>query len=288
MWIALTLFCAFCLATTDALTKQALKEGADEMAVGWLRTGLAAPYFIAALLLSGPAPELGPEFGRAFAIALPIELAAFWLYVKALRTSPMSVTVPFLAFTPLYLVAVGALVLGEHVDVMGALGIGLLALGSYALYFHEHRAGFWGPLRAIGRERGARYMLMVSVLYAFTSTLGKVGVTNSTPIFFGSVYTLAVAVAYLPFAARGLSKGVSRRVLVLMALAGLFQASMVFTHMLAISMAKVAYMIALKRTSLLMGVAYGGLLFKEGHMHQRMLGAGLMFMGFVVLVFGAS
>lgn len=65
---------------------------------------------------------------------------------------------------------------------------------------------------------------------------------------------------------------------------GLFYSLMVITHMTAMSLTKVAYMISVKRTSLLIGVAYGYLLFKEEQIRGRFFGALLMFAGFVMVI----
>ena len=57
--------------------------------------------------------------------------------------------------------------------------------------------------------------------------------------------------------------------------------------MLAISMTNVAYMISLKRTSLLFGVLYGALWFKEEKIAERLMGAIIMILGvFLIGWFG--
>jgi len=67
-------------------------------------------------------------------------------------------------------------------------------------------------------------------------------------------------------------------------LPGFFDAVATIAHFYAISMTNVAYMIALKRTSLLIGAVYGFFLFGERNVRERMTGAVLMFAGFVVIV----
>jgi len=62
-------------------------------------------------------------------------------------------------------------------------------------------------------------------------------------------------------------------------------ALMIIFHMLAMSLANVAYMISIKRTSLLFSILYGHLLFKEGKIAEKVLGAIIMLIGFVLIVF---
>jgi len=53
-------------------------------------------------------------------------------------------------------------------------------------------------------------------------------------------------------------------------------------------MAKAAYMIAIKRLSVLFGVLYGGMWFQERRIGIRLAGAGLMVSGAVVILFFGS
>jgi len=57
----------------------------------------------------------------------------------------------------------------------------------------------------------------------------------------------------------------------------------IFSHMLAISLTKAAYMIALKRTSLIIGVLYGAWWFREEKIVERLTGAMLMVAGAVLI-----
>jgi len=70
-------------------------------------------------------------------------------------------------------------------------------------------------------------------------------------------------------------------------LPGIFYSLMVISHMVAISLAKVAYVISVKRMSLIIGVLYGYLFFKEKNIRERLFGAMLMFIGFVMVVTAA-
>jgi uncharacterized membrane protein len=66
---------------------------------------------------------------------------------------------------------------------------------------------------------------------------------------------------------------------------GVTFALMIIFHMLAMSLVNVAYMISIKRTSLLFSILYGHLLFKEEKITEKVLGAIIMLFGFVLIVF---
>ena len=53
---------------------------------------------------------------------------------------------------------------------------------------------------------------------------------------------------------------------------------------LILSMINAAYMISIKRFSILISVLYGGVIFKESHIRLRLLGAVLMLAGAIIII----
>jgi uncharacterized membrane protein len=202
--------------------------------------------------------------------------------MKALKVSPLSLTVPFLAFTPGFIILTGWIILGEKISAGGFSGIILIIAGAYLLNLSKTRDGLLEPLKAIFREPGSRLMLPVSFLYAFTSTIGKLAIIHSNPYFFGIIYNMALAMLmalFLPAAAYAEPVKTLLRKPVIGLILGALIATTIFSHMLAISMTNVAYMISLKRTSLLFGVLYGAFWFKEEKITERLTGAIIMITG---------
>lgn len=280
----LTLISAITLAAMDAITKKVLSGSGREYAVGWLRLLMSLPLLIA-LFFFIERPPLDAGFYISFAAAMPFEILAFVLYIRALKVSPMSLTIPFLAFTPVFIVIVSFAILREIPTPSALAGIILIAIGGYTLNINHLSKGIFEPIKAVARERGAVMMLIVSICYAITSSLGKSAINHSSPLYFGITYHIALTAIYAPFAIRELG-GLQVRVYWVMALVGALSFIMIITHMLAMSMTNVAYMIAVKRTSFLFSVLYGHWFFKEENIKERMTGAVLMFSGFVLVVAG--
>lgn len=284
-WVALTLVSAFSLAVSDAFMKGALRKD-NEVSAAWVRL-LFCVLPLSVLLFVTERPPIGGGFYIAVAFGLPLELLAMVLYVKALRVSPMSLTLPFLSLTPVLLIVSSYLILGERVSHRGILGIALIAIGSYVLNFHHAGRGILGPLRAVLRERGSVLMIIVATIYSITSVLGKMAILNSSPVFMGSTYFIALTVLYTPLALwnvrGGRGFGIKGRELWAIGAAGIFFAIMIVTHTFAVSVSKVAYMIAVKRTSFLMGAALGFIFFKEKDLRERAFGSAIMFAGVLVL-----
>ncbi len=291
LWFPVTLCCAFSLATSDALTKKALAARHNEYLTAWMRLLLMVPP-LAILLLANPVPPLRAEFFPTVLTALPIELLALILYFKALKLSPLGLTVPFLALTPLFLIIVPLVLLGERITLAGGAGIILIAVGSYTLNLRSRSSDLLAPFRSIFRERGSLCMIGVAVLYAFTATLAKKAINCSSPLFFAGLYPILLFLCLTPVAIwKGRNElrltggnGIFRATL----LPALFSLGEAIFGVVALSLTSVAYMIAVKRLSLLMGIVYGHLLFREEGLRERLAGGGLMVAGVALIVVGGG
>ena len=131
-WLSLTLFCAFCLATTDAMTKAWL-GGYSARELVLIRLGLTGLLLLPWL----PDLELVNRQPAAFwywvMAMLPIEVAATLIYMRAIRDHPLALTLPYLAFTPVFVILTGYLLLGEIISWRGGLGILLVVAGAWLL-----------------------------------------------------------------------------------------------------------------------------------------------------------
>lgn len=287
LWFPLSLVAAFSLATTDALTKKYFgRQSPYEM--GLIRLMYTLPWLVVAIFFI-PWPQLDRVFFICLAFGLPLEALAFYCYMSAIKRSPLSLTLPFLAFTPVFIILTGWLILGETITNPGIAGIILIVIGSYFLNISHIRTGLLAPFKAIIREPGSWLMLLVSFIYSLTSTIGKKAILHSNPYFFGVTYFIIFTLLMLSFLP--LIPNTRKETLIRKPLPGLIigaaMAIMIFSHMLAISMVQAAYMISIKRTSLIFGVLYGAWIFKEEKITERLTGAIIMIMGvFLIGWFG--
>lgn len=274
-WFPLALLSAFSWATADYLTKRWLSPyGAWEAA--FFRHLYCVPFLWLLFPLS-PTFHPAPGFWGTVGVLLPVEVVATVLYMAAIRSSPLSLTLPFLSFTPLFLVLTGLWVLGERPGPWGLVGIGLVVGGGYLLNLG---GGPLGPLRAMRRERGSWMMLIVAGLYAWTSAMGKRALLLSHPFFFGPLYVTLLTLC-LGFGVGW--KGLRRPPLGQGLAIGGMMALMFTSHWIAITLVDASYMIAVKRTSPLFGVLYGGLALGEGEFGKRLLATALMVVGVVLI-----
>jgi drug/metabolite transporter (DMT)-like permease len=283
-WFIYAFICALSLATADALSKKALDDNTDPYIVAWVRTGYAAP-FIAVLIPFIDIPDLDSVFFMITFLAVPLDIIAVLLYIKALKVSPLSLTLPFLSLTPIFLIVTSYIILGEKPDKSGFIGIILVVIGAYLLNVHTISQGFLAPFKAIAKEKGSVLMIIVAFIFSIGACLGKIAVQHSSPAFFSVIYIFLLSLflfIIISFKSKHfLSKSISRPVPFI--LIGMLIAIMIITHLKAISLIEVSYMVSVKRLSILFGVLYGVMFFKETNIKERFLGATVMVSGIIVI-----
>lgn len=235
-------------------------------------------------------PPLDRVFYITFLVSLPLNAVPFFMYIRAIQISPLSLTVPYLAFTPVFMIATGFLFLGEMPDIWGFLGIGAVCAGSYVLNIDPRNRSFSGPLRAVFKETGSWMMLIVSFIFSITSVLGKLAILHSSVMFFQmgffAVLNPMIILVFLFMGKIRLRTFIQYPIKGLVA--GLLFYSHIFFHGYGISMTKAAYMMSVKRLSIVFGVILGALVFGEENFFMRLFGALLMFSGAVMIVLMAG
>jgi len=284
IWFVYAFVCALSLATADALSKKALDDNIDSSIVAWVRTGYTLP-FMAFIIPFIEKPELDSIFYMAIFLAVPLDIIALLLYMKAIKVSPLSLTLPFLSLTPVFLIGTSYIILGERPDKSGFIGIVLVVIGAYLLNVHTISRGLLEPFKAIAKEQGSVLMIIVAFTFSIGACIGKIAVQHSSPIFFSVVYSFLLSLfLFLVISFRNkqfLSKVTSRPILFL--LIGILITIMIITHVKAINLVEVAYMVSVKRLSILFGVIYGVVFFKETNIKERLLGATVMVSGIIMI-----
>ncbi len=278
---------AFLTALFESLKDVTLKHNLRQIPVqvgAWAWMFFSLPLLWPALLLSGPTLPEGP-FWVALAVNGVLNATAISLYTAALQRSDISLTVPMLAFSPLFLLLTAPLIVGELPTFWGIVGVVLVVAGAYLLNVRASHQGYLAPYRALLREPGARLMLAVAFIWSIAATVDKIGVQHSSPLMWAASMNGVIALALTPLMLRvpG-SLGNVRARWPLLLLVGSLAGLSVLCQMMAISLTLVAYVIAIKRTSILLGVVLGALLFREQGLRERLAGVLVMLLGVLCIV----
>ncbi len=274
----------------------------------------------------GSRPEL-PDIGKtmnvpplcAFLLYLILnallEGTAILLNLRALQVSPISYCVPFMAFTPLFLLPTGLLLLGEPISSGMVIGVLLVVVGALVVNRQLFDQGFFEPVRAIIRERGSRYMLIVAFLLAITNILDKwfvttggakvsfdVNLSRSLTLALGKAVMLSLFFCGMTMARMGNWKAYKKktiglwgvvsgfswtnvlsRVPVWLLLAGVLESIVLLLQLTAMQFTVAALVISIKRSGMILAVALGWLVFKERGITDRVIASFVMLTG--VLIF---
>lgn len=286
LWLALSLLSALAQSSRDLLSKSGLRD-LDEYVLAFSRNFFSLPILLPFLFLTG-IPELGVTFWLVTLVNAVLFSVASVLYMRAIKLSPLSLTVPMLAFTPLFLLLTSPLIVGEFPSYWGLGGILLIVSGTYVLSIKDVKKGYLAPFKALGEEKGALVMLGVAVLFSLGANFFKVGLQQSDPLFFLTMfYLLSSGLTFLLtwFNPKTFNMGRDFDFKVLLGV-GFFNAVMEIFVATAMQMSIVPYVISIKRTTILFSTIYGYLFFKEKRIKERLTGALTMFFG--ILIIGLS
>ena len=232
-----------------------------------------------------PVPPLDDTFYWCFVISLPLNFVPFFIYMKAIQKSPLSLTLPYLAFTPAFMILTGYVFLDEMPNQWGLAGIVVTCAGGYVLNLASGMRSVFEPLKAVFHETGSWLMLIVALIFSFGAVIGKKGILHSSPLFF--TMTLFAVLSFLTVLSLLILGKIRLDTLRNDWAKGLVAGVLFYIHCLAhgfaISMIKASYMISVKRFSALIGIIYGRLFFKEKQIAMRLAGAGLMVAGAVLI-----
>jgi drug/metabolite transporter (DMT)-like permease len=250
-------------------------------------------------------PLIGPEYYRAVIISGILNIIGLSLIFRALESSDLSLSMPMLSFTPVFLIGTSYLLLHEVPSAAGALGICIIVSGSYVLNISAEHKHLLDPVKSMVQNRGSWYMLIVAFLFAASINYDKIAMLNSDPVF-GMAFTLliisgafAVIVALSNRSAgrslqlpvdrdpcpSGYQNPVSLRpYLVPAIMAGIFLTAECISINIAYTLQIAPYVIAIKRLGIIFMVLYGTLLCAEDEVRTRLLGSVLMVGGAVIIL----
>ncbi|MCD4779633.1 MAG: DMT family transporter [Candidatus Omnitrophica bacterium] len=284
MWFYLALATALFTSFYDVIMK-AMSKKVDIYLLIWSWVIFPLPFFIIFLCKTGW-PDIYPGFFVALAGSTVILFFASIFYIKAISSSPLSVTMPMLTFTPLFLLFTSWLMLNERPRGIGLVGVLLIVVGSYVLNIKDRSEGYLAPWKNLIKQKGPKYMLIVAVLYSVGANLDKIGVVNSSPaawiVSIHSSLSIIFTIVLMKKGRNVLDEMV--RYWPYLVGIGLCTALALICQMSAIKLTIVPYLIAIKRTSVIFTSLLGFLFFKERHMKERLIGMSIMIIGVFCVV----
>jgi len=244
------------------------------------------PLLLGMLLFTDAMPSLGPQYVPALLLGGTLNVLALFQFMRALQASDMSLAIPFVSFTPIFLLFTSPLLVGDMPNAQDMVGILCIVAGAYLLQIQSTDQGWLAPFKAIIHQPGPRRMLSVALIYSITSNFDKIGVQNSSPLFWSLSITSVMTVGFLlmlRFLPRPKIPTPSTNTLGILIAIGLFQAVGLFFHNTALSVGPVPSVIAVKRSSILFATLWGIMFLREEQGKERLAGTVLMVIGIGIL-----
>lgn len=206
------------------------------------------------------------------------------LLVKAVQSSPVSLVLPLLGFTPVFLLITVPLINKESVPLSGVFGVLLIVVGSYVLNIEKKNGKWFLPLLNVLKDKGSRYILMVSLIYAVGSSVIKIGLNHSNPLFLALLisFSIFLGLSFLLLIKRISPIKIFKNTKTMASIGISTGISNIFQN-LALEAGPTTYVFSLKRIGILFNALFGKLLYGETRIKQRLSGAFIILLGILVI-----
>ena len=226
--------------------------------------------------------SMSPRFLWALLASSILQLGVILLYFKAIKRSELSVTVPLITLTPLFMLLTSPIIIGEFPSAMGVVGIVLIVVGTYISNISEDPKKIFAPFVSLVKNQGSRYMLLVAFIWSITANLDKIGVEETSPIYWAFSKDFVILFYLIPILAIKSKKPLlqmnNRKWPLLMV--GFFKSTSVVSQMFAIQFILVPYVISIKRASSVFIILFAFLYMNERkNFRNRMFGILIILLG---------
>lgn len=273
----------------DIANKKALKD-VDEYWIGFFMRALSLILLLPFVLGLGKI-IFGMEFVTGgikfwipvFFVAIT-NIIAVICFLHAVKETELSLILPLTVLTPIFLLLLSPII-GEIPSLWGLGGVLLIALGTYVLNIEKLDQGFFRPFKAIAETKGAKLVVISSLIWATNNIVGKIGLLESNALSWSFTTNVVGVLAFIPviylkskIRFKDLSKHFKN-----IGSVGILRTAMVFSHNMAISSGYVAYVIAIKRLSILFSTILSYFILGDINAKKRAFGCTLMVVGVVLI-----
>jgi len=170
MWFLFAVISAICQASYQALAKRYQLKN-NYIILASTSYSICAIILLIAAFIKG-IPVLGPNFWKVVMVSGSLSALGAIFFYKSLRLTDLSLASPMLAFTPVFLILSGYLVLGEKPTLLGLFGILSVVLGIF--FINSPKASkFFHAIHSIRNDKGILLMLLVAFIWSIGAALIK-------------------------------------------------------------------------------------------------------------------
>ncbi len=220
-----------------------------------------------------------------------IGVAAFLCVMIALKNLEISNALPLLALTPGFVAVFAFLLLGESLKTIEVIGLIFLIAGTFILE-SKNLKEFVLPQNLLIKLKYHRFIILALFLFTASSILDKLLLIklNLSPISltaFQHIYFAVIfSTIYIIFRKKEEVShvNVQKNNLGWIALISVLTIGYRYTQIVAVSLASVALVLAIKRTSVFWATVIGGKLFNDKDLLKRSIAAILILVGAILIL----
>lgn len=284
LWIILSVLTAFSKASIEAAgkaftTNKKNKINEYTLAYGWrLLTWVIVLFGFFFISI----PEINLNIFIALIISSLINaITTIWLlksvkYWDISLVWPLwSVTIPLLYITSYY-------INGETPNLYWFMWVLLIFLGTYFLWVWSSQ---WllEPIKAIFRDKWARYMLLTAFLWSISAPFDKIWVQEIWVIPWILLTSITIVIFMTPitlyYRPQSFNELKDIRALKTISLYSIIWAAILWLQFFALKYTLVIYVISIKRASWIFSVIFWALFFKEKNIMQKLIAVSIMLIG---------
>lgn len=220
-----------------------------------------------------------------------IGVAAFFCVMLALKNLEISNALPLLALTPGFVAVFAFLILGESLKTLEVVGLLFLIFGTFILESKNFKELVL-PFNVFLKSKYHRYIIFALLLFTASSILDKLLLIklNLSPIsltaFQHIYFAILFSIIYLIFKRNSEVSPVEiqKDNLGWIALISILTIGYRYTQIVAVSLASVALVLAIKRTSVFWATVIGGKIFNDKDLLKRTFAAILILVGAILIL----
>lgn len=222
-------------------------------------------------------------------LLIVISIISAFLFLKALSISELGLSIPLLSFSPLFSTILSSIILDENLRKLQYFGIGLIIFGTIILYSRSFSIpDIFKSLTYIVKNKGARYMILVSLIWSLTPILDKICFKYSSMNIHGFIQSFGILIVLIMINRESFFddlqsiKG-SFFIICITMLVGTIATIFQF---FAISLTFVSIMESIKRSvGQVLSVIFGTIYFNERITYQKILGVIILSLGVFVILY---
>eukprot|EP00747_Dinoflagellata_sp_TGD_P171569 gnl/TRDRNA2_/TRDRNA2_205984_c0_seq1.p1 gnl/TRDRNA2_/TRDRNA2_205984_c0~~gnl/TRDRNA2_/TRDRNA2_205984_c0_seq1.p1 ORF type:complete len:311 (-),score=33.69 gnl/TRDRNA2_/TRDRNA2_205984_c0_seq1:136-1068(-) len=292
---------AFCSSASNAAAHATFKAVVQclphaEVAVAFKAT-LTAFVFFGSLAYQGDAQRqisnavYSRDFRTAVIVSGLINVIASQLSQYGLRKGELGDTLPFLSFTPAFLLVAEFVLLHEAASLSGVLGVLLVSAGGFLLSrISSSSKSVTSGSKGFVLPPGAGIFTAIAIIYSISSAFDKRGVGAAPPLLYGATIQTAVAIgAFISWLwkrsnSRTTASSAPRDVTTHILIVGewLLSLAAYWCQLQANQYVQASHLSAIRRAGCLFGLLLGRMFFQE-RVAKKVLPVTIMVFGVCVL-----